>query len=127
MDPQTVNAMYSFNENGMIIPAGILQPPFFHGEDISMAMTYGAIGSILGHELSHGFDNTGRKFHKHGELKKQWWSDKSLSSFKKRSKCMQDQYSKYKVRDRYPINGKLTLGENIADNGGFKTSLRAYT
>eukprot|EP00794_Sanderia_malayensis_P007305 gene7305-8121_t len=126
MDPQTVNAMYSFNENGMIIPAGILQPPFFHGEDISMAMTYGAIGAILGHELSHGFDNTGRKFNKHGELKKQWWTDKSLKSFKQRSKCMQEQYSKYKVRDKYPINGKLTLGENIADNGGFKTSLRAY-
>jgi len=126
MDPQTVNAMYSFNENGMIIPAGILQPPFFHGEEVSMAMTYGAIGSILGHELSHGFDNTGRKFNKHGELKKQWWSKGSLQAFKNRSTCMQHQYSKYKVRGIYPINGKLTLGENIADNGGFKTSLRAY-
>jgi len=126
MDPQTINAMYSFNENGMIIPAGILQPPFFHGMNMSTAMLYGAIGAILGHELTHGFDNTGRKFNKHGELGKQWWTNSSLSAFKNRSQCMVDQYSGYKVRGEYPINGKLTLGENIADNGGFKTALRAY-
>lgn len=126
MDPQTINAMYSFNENGMIIPAGILQPPFFHGVNVSTAMLYGAIGAILGHELTHGFDNTGRKFNKHGELGKQWWTNSSLSAFKIRSQCMVDQYNKYKVRGEYQINGKLTLGENIADNGGFKTALRAY-
>lgn len=126
MDPQTINAMYSFNENGMIIPAGILQQPFFHGLNMSTAMLYGAIGAILGHELTHGFDNTGRKFNKHGELGKQWWTNSSLAAFKNRSQCMVDQYSKYKVRGEYPINGKLTLGENIADNGGFKTALRAY-
>lgn len=126
MDPQTINAMYSFNQNGMIIPAGILQPPFFHGEKLSVAMLYGAIGSILGHELTHGFDNTGRKFNKHGELRKQWWTNSSLAAFTKRSQCMIDQYNKYKVRGLYQINGKLTLGENIADNGGFKTALRAY-
>lgn len=126
MDPQTINAMYSFNENGMIIPAGILQQPFFHGMNMSTAMLYGAIGAILGHELTHGFDNTGRKFNKHGELGKQWWTNSSLVAFKNRSQCMVDQYSKYKVRGEYPINGKLTLGENIADNGGFKTALRAY-
>lgn len=126
MDPQTINAMYSFNQNGMIIPAGILQPPFFHGHDSSVAMTYGAIGAILGHELTHGFDNTGRKFNKHGELRKQWWTNSSLEHFKIKSKCMEDQYGNYKVRGKYKINGKLTLGENIADNGGFKTSLKAY-
>jgi predicted metalloendopeptidase len=126
MDPQTINAMYSFNENGMIIPAGILQQPFFHGMHMSTAMLYGAIGAILGHELTHGFDNTGRKFNRHGELGKQWWTNSSLIAFKNRSQCMVDQYSGYKVRGEYPINGKLTLGENIADNGGFKTALRAY-
>jgi len=127
MDPQTINAMYSFNQNGMIIPAGILQPPFFHGENLSMAMTYGAIGAILGHELTHGFDNTGRKFNKKGELTEDsWWSNSSLTQFMNRSQCMVDQYNEYKVRGKYQINGKLTLGENIADNGGFKTALRAY-
>ncbi|XP_065668573.1 endothelin-converting enzyme homolog isoform X2 [Hydra vulgaris] len=126
MDPQTINAMYSFNQNGMIIPAGILQPPFFHGVNLSMAMLYGAIGSILGHELTHGFDNTGRKFNKKGELSKQWWTNQSLVHFKKRAQCIVDQYSKYKIRGKYPLNGKLTLGENIADNGGFKTALKAY-
>lgn len=125
MDPQTINAMYSFNTNGMIIPAGILQPPFFHGEKNSVAMAYGAIGAILGHEMTHGFDNTGRKFNKHGELE-QWWTKKSQLAFKKRSKCMIDQYNNYKVGGKYQVNGNLTLGENIADNGGFKTALRAY-
>lgn len=67
------------------------------------AMTYGAIGSILGHELTHGFDNTGRKFNKHGELKKQWWSNASLVAFKEKSQCMIDQYSKYKVRGKYQV------------------------
>ena len=67
------------------------------------AMTYGAIGSILGHELTHGFDNTGRKFNKHGELKKQWWSNASLAAFKEKSQCMIDQYSKYQVRGKYRV------------------------
>lgn len=89
-------------------------------------MSFGAIGSILGHELTHGFDNTGRKFNKNGELTAQWWSQDSLDGFNAKAKCVENQYWMYKVRDKYPINGKLTLGENIADNGGFKASFRAY-
>ncbi|CAB4000537.1 endothelin-converting enzyme 1-like [Paramuricea clavata] len=126
LDPQTINAMYSFNENQMVIPAGILQPPFFHGVNAPRAMVYGAIGAILGHELTHGFDNTGRKFNKYGELTKNWWSSDSLKHFKKRSDCVEKQYSSYKVRGKYKLNGKLTLGENIADNGGFRASQKAY-
>jgi len=126
MDPQTVNALYNFNINGMIIPAGILQPPFLHGDQgISVAMAYGAIGAILGHEMSHGFDNTGRQFDKFGEMN-DWWTNKSKKNFEERTKCMVDQYNKYQVANGHHVNGKLTLGENIADNGGFKTSLRAY-
>lgn len=126
MDPQTINAMYSFNENEIIIPAGILQPPFFYAKGSPRSLSFGAIGSILGHELTHGFDNTGRKFNKNGELTAQWWSQDSLDGFNAKAKCVENQYSMYKVRDKYPINGKLTLGENIADNGGFKASFMAY-
>lgn len=126
MDPQTINAMYSFNENEIIIPAGILQPPFFYAKGSPRSLSFGAIGSILGHELTHGFDNTGRKFNKNGELTAQWWSQDSLDGFNAKAKCVENQYWMYKVRDKYPINGKLTLGENIADNGGFKASFRAY-
>jgi len=126
MDPQTVNALYNFNINGMIIPAGILQPPFLHGDQgLSVAMAYGAIGAILGHEMSHGFDNTGRQFDKYGEMN-DWWTKLSKEKFNNRTKCMVDQYNEYKVAGGHHVNGKLTLGENIADNGGFKTSLRAY-
>ncbi|XP_074621109.1 endothelin-converting enzyme homolog [Acropora palmata] len=126
MDPQTINAMYSFNENEIIIPAAILQQPFFYVKGSPRSLSFGAIGSILGHELTHGFDNTGRKFNKNGELTAQWWSQDSLDAFSAKAKCVENQYSMYKVRDKYPINGKLTLGENIADNGGFKASFRAY-
>lgn len=126
MDPQTVNALYNFNINGMIIPAGILQPPFLHGDQgVSVSMAYGAIGAILGHEMSHGFDNTGRQFDANGEMN-DWWTNTSKTNFERRTKCMEDQYNKYIVANGHHVNGKLTLGENIADNGGFKTSLRAY-
>ncbi|KAK3741544.1 hypothetical protein QZH41_002928 [Actinostola sp. cb2023] len=124
MDPQTINAMYSFNENEMIIPAAILQPPFFYPNGAPSALSFGAIGSILGHEMTHGFDNTGRKFNKKGELTAQWWSDGSLKEFNVKAECIEKQYSQYKVAGKYAINGKLTLGENIADNGGFKSSYR---
>ncbi|EDO41736.1 predicted protein, partial [Nematostella vectensis] len=127
MDPQTINAMYSFNENEMIIPAAILQPPFFYPKGSPSSLSFGAIGSILGHEMTHGFDNTGRKFNKNGELTtSNWWSDGSLKGFDEKAKCIENQYSQYKVDGKYPLNGKLTLGENIADNGGFKSSYRAY-
>jgi len=126
MFPQTINAMYQFYENEIVIPAGILQPPFFYDGDVPRALSYGAIGSIIGHELTHGFDNTGRKFDKNGDIVTEWWSDASLREFNKRAKCIEKQYSKYKVQGLYPISGKLTLGENIADNGGTKLAYDAY-
>jgi len=126
MFPQTINAMYQFYENEIVIPAGILQAPFFYSGDVPRSLSYGAIGSIIGHELTHGFDNTGRKFDKNGDIVGEWWSDKALKEFNKRAKCIEKQYSKFKVQDKYPISGKLTLGENIADNGGTKLSYDAY-
>jgi len=126
MFPQTINAMYQFYENEIVIPAGILQAPFFYTGDVPRSLSYGAIGSIIGHELTHGFDNTGRKFDKNGDIVKEWWSQKSIEKFAEKANCMQKQYSKYKVQDKYPISGKLTLGENIADNGGTKLSYEAY-
>ncbi|XP_002157184.2 endothelin-converting enzyme homolog isoform X1 [Hydra vulgaris] len=126
MFPQTINAMYQFYENEIVIPAGILQPPFFYTGDVPRSLSYGAIGSIIGHELTHGFDNTGRKFDKNGDIVKDWWSKTSLEEFMKRSKCFEDQYSKYKIQDKHPVSGKLTLGENIADNGGTQISFVAY-
>lgn len=126
MFPQTINAMYQFYENEIVIPAGILQEPFFYTGDVPRSLSYGAIGSIIGHELTHGFDNTGRKFDKNGDIVKEWWSQKSIEKFAEKANCMQKQYSKYKVQDKYPISGKLTLGENIADNGGTKLSYEAY-
>lgn len=126
MFPQTINAMYQFYENEIVIPAGILQEPFFYTGAVPRSLSYGAIGSIIGHELTHGFDNTGRKFDKNGDIVKEWWSQKSIEKFAEKANCMQKQYSKYKVQDKYPISGKLTLGENIADNGGTKLSYEAY-
>ncbi|XP_057314854.1 endothelin-converting enzyme homolog [Hydractinia symbiolongicarpus] len=126
MFPQTINAMYQFYENEIVIPAGILQPPFFYTGDVPRSLSYGAIGSIIGHELTHGFDNTGRKFDKNGDIVTEWWSSQSLKKFNDKARCIEKQYSKYKVQDKYPISGKLTLGENIADNGGTKLSYDAY-
>ncbi|XP_022785756.1 endothelin-converting enzyme 2-like [Stylophora pistillata] len=126
MFPQTINAMYQFYENEIVIPAGILQSPFFYSSKIPRSLSYGALGSIIGHELTHGFDNTGRKFDKNGDIVKEWWSKQSLIEFNKRSQCIEEQYSKFKVQGKYPISGKVTLGENIADNGGTKLSYFAY-
>nr|XP_058966733.1 endothelin-converting enzyme 2-like [Pocillopora verrucosa] len=126
MFPQTINAMYQFYENEIVIPAGILQSPFFYSAKIPRSLSYGALGSIIGHELTHGFDNTGRKFDKNGDIVKEWWSKQSLIEFNRRSQCIEKQYSKFKVQGKYPISGKVTLGENIADNGGTKLSYFAY-
>lgn len=118
--------MYQFYENEIVIPAGILQSPFFYSAKIPRSLSYGALGSIIGHELTHGFDNTGRKFDKNGDIVKEWWSKQSLIEFNRRSLCIEKQYSKFKVQGKYPISGKVTLGENIADNGGTKLSYFAY-
>ena len=124
MTPQTVNAYYSPLLNEMVFPAGILQPPFFH-KDFPAAMNYGAVGTVMGHELTHGFDDQGRKFDPSGELR-EWWEPGAAEKFEERADCVRQQYSGYEIEPGVQVNGKLTAGENIADIGGLKQSYVAY-
>ena len=122
--PQTVNASYSPPQNRINFPAGILQPPFF-SRSFPAAINYGAIGTIIGHELTHGFDDAGRKFDPQGALR-EWWSPEATEKFVKVAQCIDDQYSKFAIPSGEHVNGKLTMGENIADNGGLKESWTAF-
>ncbi|XP_074634460.1 endothelin-converting enzyme homolog isoform X1 [Acropora palmata] len=126
--PQLVNAFYVITKNEIVVPSGILQPPFFYGDDIPRSLSYGAIGHVLGHELTHGFDTTGRKFDKNGELieKRTCWSEPAIKTFQERAKCLVEQFSKYKVLNKFHISGLKTLGENIADLGGVNLAYHAY-
>jgi predicted metalloendopeptidase len=121
--PTEVNAYYSPQVNQIFMLAGILQQPFYH-HSYPMSVNFGAIGYIIGHEFLHGFDNTGRQFDKFGNMV-EWWGNASAQEYVKRSKCFQDEYSKFEVNG-HRLNGLLTLGENIADNGGLKLSYAAY-
>lgn len=123
MTPPTVNAYYSPLENNINFPAGILQPPFF---DPAMddAVNFGAIGAVIGHELTHGFDDSGRKFDGDGNLK-DWWTAADGEAFEKRAQCFVDQYGAYEATEGARLNGKLTLGENVADNGGLRIAYMA--
>jgi len=119
-----VNAYYSPDRNNINFPAGILQPPFYRqGRDA--AVNYGGIGAVIGHELTHGFDDQGRKFDGQGNLH-DWWTDADAKSYESRSSCIADQYSQYVVANDTHLNGRLTLGENTADNGGLRLALLAY-
>jgi putative endopeptidase len=124
MTPQTVNAGYYPNKNEIVFPAGILQPPFFnlYADD---AINYGAIGMVIGHEMTHGFDDQGRQFDKDGNLR-DWWTKEDSKSFEDRTAILIAQYNKYEVLDSTFVNGKLTLGENIADLGGATIAFNAY-
>ena len=124
MSPQTVNAYYSPDMNEIVFPAAILQPPFFFlkGDD---AVNYGAIGVVIGHEMSHGFDDEGRKFDKVGNLT-DWWTPEDSKRFEERTKVLVDQYNSFIVLDTIHADGKLSLGENIADLGGLNISYQAY-
>jgi len=124
MTPPTVNAYYNPLNNEMVFPAGILQPPFFSRE-YPAAMNYGGIGMVMGHELTHGFDDEGRKFDAKGKLT-EWWEPAVSSKFDERASCIEKQYGNYEVQPDLKLNGKLTLGENIADNGGIKEAFSAY-
>jgi endothelin-converting enzyme/putative endopeptidase len=124
MTPPTVNAYYNPTVNEMVFPAGILQPPFF-SRDFPRAMNYGAVGMAMGHELTHGFDDQGRKFDGTGQMR-EWWEPSVVARFEERAKCVEDLYSGYEVEPGVKVNGKLTLGENIADLGGIKESYGAY-
>ncbi|MFK7931017.1 MAG: M13 family metallopeptidase [Myxococcota bacterium] len=124
MSPQQVNAYYNPLANEIAFPAGILQPPFFSRE-FPKAMNFGGIGMVMAHEVSHGFDDSGRKFSATGELT-EWWAPEVAERFEERAQCIVDQYDGYEVQPDLFVNGKLTLGENIADLGGLKQSHRAY-
>ncbi|XP_048777313.2 neprilysin-like isoform X2 [Ostrea edulis] len=124
--PATVNAYYNSVLNRIMFPAGILQPPFFSSTQ-SKSMNYGGIGVVIGHELTHGFDDRGRQYDKDGNLK-QWWTDEVIRAFKNQTQCLVDQYGDFSVpeADGMKMNGINTLGENIADNGGLKESYRVW-
>ena len=122
MHPHVINAYYSPTNNEIVFPAGILQKPFF-SFDYDAPLNFGAIGCVIAHEITHGFDDQGRKFDGDGNLKN-WWSDKSLKLFNAKTKVLEEQFSKIKIEDKF-VNGKLTLGENIADLGGVIISFNA--
>nr|XP_046246021.1 endothelin-converting enzyme 2b isoform X3 [Scatophagus argus] len=123
MTPPTVNAYYMPTKNGIVFPAGILQAPFY-AHDHPKALNFGGIGVVMGHELTHAFDDQGREYDKEGNLRP-WWQNSSVDAFRQRTECMVDQYSRYLVNGEH-VNGKQTLGENIADNGGLKAAYHAY-
>jgi endothelin-converting enzyme/putative endopeptidase len=123
MTPPTVNAYYSPNFNEIVFPAGILQPPFFDPK-LDDAVNFGGIGLVIGHELTHGFDDQGRKFDPQGNLH-DWWTKQDGEEFEKRASCIANEYSNFVSVDDLKLNGKLTLGENTADNGGARVSLMA--
>jgi endothelin-converting enzyme/putative endopeptidase len=124
MTPQTINAYYNPTMNEIVFPAAILQPPFFdmNADD---AANYGAIGAVIGHELSHGFDDKGSKYDGNGNLRK-WWTEEDRTEFEKRAEGLVQQYSAYEPVEGNFVNGKLTLGENIGDLGGLSVAYEAY-
>jgi len=124
MTPQTVNAYYKPELNQIVFPAAILRPPFFYA-DADEAVNYGAIGSVIGHEISHGFDDQGSQFDGDGNLR-DWWTAEDHARFKARTAALVAQYSAYEPLPGFHVNGELTLGENIADNSGLAITIRAY-
>ena len=120
MTPQTINAYYSPNMNEIVFPAAILQPPFFF-MDADDAVNYGAIGMVISHEMTHGFDDQGRQYDKEGNLH-DWWLADDSKNFESKTKVLVDQYDNYKILDSLHVDGKLTLGENIADLGGMNVA-----
>jgi putative endopeptidase len=123
MTPPTVNAYYSPPFNEIVFPAGILQPPFFD-KNMDDAVNFGGIGLVIGHELTHGFDDQGRKYDPQGNLR-DWWTDQDGKEFEKRVSCVADEYSNFVSVDNMHLNGRLTLGENTADNGGARIAFAA--
>ena len=123
MTPQTVNAYYNPSNNEIVFPAGILQPPFFN-KDADDAVNYGAIGVVIGHEMTHGFDDQGRQYDKDGNLN-DWWTEEDAKRFEGKTTLLAKQYDDYTVLDSLNVDGQLTMGENIADLGGLNISFDA--
>ncbi|NEX64082.1 M13 family metallopeptidase [Noviherbaspirillum galbum] len=124
MTPQTINAYYNPELNEIVFPAAILRPPFFD-PDADDAANYGAIGSIIGHEISHGFDDQGSQYDGDGNLR-DWWTKEDHTKFDAKTKSLVEQYNRYSPIEGYHVNGALTLGENIADNSGLAIAHKAY-
>jgi len=124
MTPPTVNAYYNASLNEIVFPAGILQFPFFDA-DADDAVNYGGIGAVIGHEISHGFDDSGCQYDKDGALKN-WWTPEDQTRFKAKAKTLQEQFDGYTVLDTIHVNGKLTMGENIGDLGGLNAAYEAF-
>ena len=130
MSPPTVNAYYDAQMNDINFPAGILQPPFYDN-NMDDAVNFGGIGAVIGHELTHGFDDQGSQFDPQGNLRN-WWTEKDKTEFDKRTSCVADEYSQFvsvkddkDTKNNVTLNGKLTLGENTADNGGLRIAYMA--
>jgi predicted metalloendopeptidase len=124
MTPQTVNAYYNPEMNEIVFPAAILQAPFFNA-DADDAVNYGAIGGVIGHEISHGFDDQGAQYDGDGNLR-DWWTAADHKAFAAKTKMLVDQYNQFSPLPGYHVNGELTLGENIADNSGVAIAYKAY-
>jgi len=124
MTPPAVNAYYTAPRNEIVFPAGILQPPFFDGK-ADDAVNYGAIGAVIGHEMTHGFDDSGRKFDAQGN-QREWWTPDDLKNYEARARCVEKQFDGYVVEGDLHVNGKLVLGESIADLGGVAIAHRAF-
>jgi predicted metalloendopeptidase len=124
MSPQTVNAYYNPSMNEIVFPAAILQPPFFV-LDAEDARNYGAIGVVIGHEIGHGFDDSGSQYDGSGNLQN-WWTDEDREQFEARTARLVSQYNGFEALPELFVNGELTLGENIGDLGGTAIALRAY-
>src|SRR5690606_20252139 len=124
MTPPTVNAYYHPLYNHMVFPAGILQPPFY-GQNQGLAVNLGGMGMVVGHELTHGFDDQGSQFDAKGNLDN-WWTPASREKFTEKTKCVEEQYESYEAVPGVKLNGKLTLGENIADNAGVMLAFEAF-
>ena len=124
MLPHWVNAYYEPTLNEIVFPAAIMQPPFFYA-DADDAVNYGAIGAVIGHEISHGFDDQGSKYDGNGNLSN-WWSDEDRKRFNERAQKIIDQFNAYEALPGINVNGQLTLGENIADLGGLNVAYQAY-
>ena len=124
MTPQTVNAYYNPTTNEICFPAGILQPPFFDPQ-ADDAFNYGAIGVVIGHEMTHGFDDSGRNYDKDGNMKG-WWTEDDAKKFNEKADLLDRFFSNIKVLPDLNANGRFTLGENLADHGGLQVAFTAF-
>lgn len=128
MSAFTVNAYYNPPGNEIVFPAGIMQAPVFYDPSVPSYLSYGAFGAVAGHELSHAFDSTGRNYDQNGNFT-DWWDKSTIDAFKKKTDCFVEQYHNFTIPTKdgpLPINGKLTLGENIADAGGLTAAFKAW-